>query len=168
MDYCFENRYVGDRKMLVEFARKHATGPRPWTWIIFAPFSVFLLLALLSELDGETKQMVAYFFAVLILVQLLPYYYAWSVIRQDKKKNNGKICESVIRFGEKITVNEPKMELTLDYETIVRVVHLKHSYVLMNSRRTGIMLDINSFTKGSFAGFKQFLREKRPDLKIPE
>ena len=168
MDYYFENRYIGNRKMLVEFARKHATGPRPWTWLLFAPIAVFLLLALLSELDGETKQLVAYFFAVLILIQLLPHYYAWAVIRQDKKKNNGKICESVIRFGEKITVSEPKMELTLDYETIVRVVRLKHSYVLMNSRRTGIMLDTSSFTKGTFEEFKQFLREKRPDLKIPE
>ena len=168
MECYFENRYVGNQKMLVEFARKHATGPRPWTWILFAPLSVFLILALISELDGETKQMVAYFFAVLILLQLLPYYYAWTVIRQDKKKNNGKIGESVIRFGEKITVSESKMELTLDYETIVRVVHLKHSYVLMNSRRTGVMLDVNSFTKGTFEEFKQFLRTKRPDLKIPE
>ena len=60
------------------------------------------------------------------------------------------------------------MELTLDYETIVRVVRLKHSYVLMNSRRTGIMLDTSSFTKGTFEEFKQFIRTKRPDLKIPE
>lgn len=76
--------------------------------------------------------------------------------------------ESVIRFGEKIVIAESQMELTLDYQTIVRVVRLKHSYVLMNSRRTGVMLDVNGFTKGTFEQFKQFLREKRPDLKIPE
>ena len=168
MDYCFENRYTGNRKMLVEFARKYAVGPKPWTWILFAPFSAIMLLALYLGVDAEVKQRTVYFFAVLILLQLMPHYYAWAVIRQDKKKNNGKICESVIRFGDKIVVSEPKMELTLEYDTIVRVVHLKHSYVLMNSRRTGVMLDVSGFTKGTFEEFKQFLREKRPDLKIPE
>lgn len=91
MDYSFENRYIGSHKMLAEFARKHAVGPRPWTWVIFAPLSVFLLLALLSELDAQTKQMAAYFFVFLILLQLLPHYYAWSIIRQDKKRTTEKL-----------------------------------------------------------------------------
>ena len=31
-----------------------------------------------------------------------------------------------------------------------------------------LFVAIDSFTKGTFSEFKQFLREKRPDLKIPE
>jgi hypothetical protein len=63
---------------------------------------------------------------------------------------------------------ESMVHLTIEYRKIVRVVRLKHSYLLMTSRRTGVLLDPNGFTKGTFEEFKQFLRQKRPDLTIPE
>ena len=31
-----------------------------------------------------------------------------------------------------------------------------------------LFIAVDGFTKGTFSEFKQFLREKRPDLKIPE
>ena len=58
--------------------------------------------------------------------------------------------------------------IAVEYRKIRRVVHLRHSYVLMIGRRNGVILDPNTFTKGTFAEFKQFFREKRPDLTIPE
>lgn len=63
---------------------------------------------------------------------------------------------------------EGTIHITAEYCKIVRVVRLKHSYVLMMGKRNGLILDSNAFTKGTFEEFKQFIREKRPDLNIPE
>ena len=60
------------------------------------------------------------------------------------------------------------VHITVEYRKIVRVLRLKHSYVLMIGKRNGVMLDPKGFTKGAFEEFKHFLREKRPDLTIPE
>ena len=56
----------------------------------------------------------------------------------------------------------------LDYAQIQRVLHLKYSYELIKRKNERIVVAPGSFTKGTFAEFKQFLRQKRPDLLIPE
>ena len=168
MEPLFENRYIGTHRMIAEFGRKYAIGPRPWTWFLFAPFVVFFLLVLALELDAEMKQMIFYFLLVLTLLQLMPQFYAWSSIQNTKKQNDGVQPQTSIIFGDTIELHEGMVHITVEYRKILRVLHLKHSYMLMIGKRNGIMLDPNGFTKGTFSEFKQFLREKRPDLKIPE
>ena len=104
----------------------------------------------------------------MLLTYLFPHYYAWSAMRNTKRLNDGVIPSVTIRFGDTIEMEEGVTRLTVHYHNISRVVRLKHSYVLMTSRRTGVMLREDGFTKGTFSKFKQFLREKHPDLKIPE
>ena len=60
------------------------------------------------------------------------------------------------------------VHLTIEYRKILRVLRLKHSYMLMMGKRNGVMLDPNGFTKGTFEEFKQFLRDTYPNLQIPE
>jgi transcriptional regulator with XRE-family HTH domain len=76
--------------------------------------------------------------------------------------------ETVIAFGETIEIHEGMVHLTIEYRKSVREVRLKHSYMLMLGKHNGVLIDPNGFTKGSFEEFKGFLREKRPDLTIPE
>ena len=99
---------------------------------------------------------------------LMPKWTTWTILRNVKKQNDGVIPETVITFGDTIEIHEGMVHLTIEYRKIERVVRLKNSYVLMNGKRTGIILDPNGFTKGTFSEFKQFLRTKRPDLQIPE
>ena len=98
----------------------------------------------------------------------LPDYYAWLTLRNTKKQNDGALPETVVVFGDTIEMFEGMVHLTIEYRKIEKVVRLNNSYVLMNGKRTGVILDPNGFTKGTFSEFKQFLHEKRPDLKIPE
>lgn len=77
--------------------------------------------------------------------------------------------EAKVTVGEdSIDMDEGFVHLSLEYRKFCRIVHLKHSYVLMMGKRNGLMIDPDGFTKGTFAEFKQFLREKRPDLNVPE
>ena len=106
---------------------------------------------------------------VLLLLFFMPWYISWNALRSSKRSNDGVIPETRIAVNEdRIDVDEGCVHFTLEYRKFCRVVHLKHSYVLMIGRRSGLMIDPDGFTRGTFTEFKQFLREKRPDLNIPE
>lgn len=164
MEPLFVNRYTGTYKMLVEFGRKHAIGPRYWTFVLI-PFIVAIGLwyGLAEGAWGMTAA-----WSVFLLIYFMPHYYAWSVLRNSKRLNDGLTPEAVISFGDTIELEEGVSRITVHYHSITRVLRLKHSYMLMTSRRTGVMLRTDGFTKGTFHEFKQFLREKRPDLNIPD
>ena len=73
-----------------------------------------------------------------------------------------------ITIAEKMIVKSGEQEIAYEFQDLTEVVHLKYSYKLRFTGRRTALIDIDCFTKGTFSEFKQFLREKRPDLKIPE
>ena len=169
MEPMFENRYYSSHRMLTEFFRKYTIGPRPPVVILCC--GIFLYFAIRSYFWGILVEMLPtlVFMAVMFsALYFLPDFYAWSSHRQGRKQNDGCMPETVITFGETIEVREGMVHITVEYRKIVRVLHLKHSYVLMIGKRNGVLLDPDGFVKGTFPEFKQFLREKCPDLKIPE
>ena len=98
----------------------------------------------------------------------MPQWYTWLTLRNVKKQNDGMQPETIVTFGDIIEMHEGMVHLTIEYRKIKKVIRLKYSYMLMLGKRNGVMLAPDSFTKGTFEEFKQFLREKRPDLVIPE
>ena len=60
------------------------------------------------------------------------------------------------------------MKLIWKYEEIRDIRRLNHTYVLLKNKRTGFSLDPDSFKVGTFAQFREFLREKCPNVVIPE
>ena len=111
-------------------------------WAMFALFSVLYLLygIFMPEISG----------------------YFW--VRQFKKS-----CGNYhITFSDNIEIRQGNIRTYWEYTEINRVERLKYHYELLKDKRIGIMLDPDTMTGGTFEEFKQFLREKRPDLKIPE
>ena len=171
MDILFENRYYTTRKMMTEFGRKYAVGPRkPLMIVCWAVFAVALIPALVAPevFDADYWRNILLMGAVMLAVSFMPQFYAWSVMKNTKKQNDGAAPEVVITFGETIKLHEGMVDVTIEYRKIQKVVRLKHSYMLMIGKQNGVMLKPDSFTKGTFAEFKEFLREKRPDLTVPE
>ena len=169
MESLFEMRYHCSQKMLAEFARKHQVGPRPPIVFAFAIMYAWLILLCVQKgIFAEVWLQMLIFGMVMVAVYFLPNYVAWATLRNVKKQNDGVIQDTTVAFGDIIEVYDDTIRMTIEYRKIIKVIHLKHSYVLMNGKRTGLILDPNAFTKGTFSEFKQFLRTKRPDLKIPE
>ena len=170
MEPRFEIRYTTNQKILREFYRKIGTGPRYPT--VIAELAFFAGLIFYSASRGILAEVADTFTLcglVFLLLFFLPWYISWNALRSSKRSNDGVIPETRIAVKEdRIDVDEGFVHFTLEYRKFCRVVHLKHSYVLMMGRRNGLMIDPDGFTKGTFAEFKQFLREKRPDLNIPE
>lgn len=170
MEPRFEIRYTTNQKILREFYRKIGTGPRYPT--VIAELAFFAGLIFYSASRGILAEVADTFTLcglVFLLLFFLPWYISWNALRTSKRNNDGVIPETRITVkDDRIDVDEGCVHFTLEYRKFCRVVHLKHSYVLMMGRRSGLMIDPDGFTKGTFAEFKQFLREKRPDLNIPE
>ena len=169
MEPLFVNRYIADTRTLVEFNRKYRVAPRTFTSIADLVFFVLTTLMFLHYgIWGALYRSVIVVVLWEALIAILSYLLVWQVRRSDKKNNDGVIPETVVTFGDNIQIYEGKVHLTIDYRKVKRVIRLKHSYCLMTSRTTGVMLREDAFTKGSFEEFKQFLREKYPHLTIPE
>ena len=77
-------------------------------------------------------------------------------------------AEMTYQFGDTIRVvcNDKTMELP--YRKITMVDIYADHMVLGIQKNMMLFVAVDGFTKGTFAEFKQFLRTKRPDLKIPE
>lgn len=169
MEPQFEIRYTIDKKTLREFHRKLGNGPQYPTVAVMA--AVFIGLTLYSACAGilaDVLPALVGYGAFFLVIFFMPWYIAWITQWGSRKNNDGVMPETRITVGDTIEMDEGTFHISLEYRKLRRVVHLKRSYVLMLGRRNGVMIDPNGFTKGSFAEFKQFLREKRPDLKIPE
>lgn len=170
METRFENRYFCDKKLLREFARKYSVGPRPVATVITMVLMVLSLPVLVLSIRlGDDVTMMAIAYLAMLLVQFLPRYYAWSMIRNTKKQNDGILPETRVVFSEEnIQMFEGMVHLTIEYRKIRKAVRLKNGYALFNGKRTAVLLKPDGFTEGSFDDFKFFLREKCPGIKIAE
>lgn len=170
MEPRFEIRYTTNQKILREFYRKIGIGPRyPTVIAVLIGFAGLIFYSASQGILAEVADTFTLCGLVFLLLFFLPWYISWNALRSSKRNNDGVIPETRITVkDDRIDVDEGWVHFTLEYRKFRRVVHLKHSYVLMIGRRSGLMIDPDGFTKGTFAEFKQFLREKRPDLNIPE
>ena len=169
MEIDFECRYHSKHKMLADFARKYSVGPRPAVvCVVVAIYAYFVFNSWWNGILLEMAPMLLLMGVIFSTLYFLPDYYAWATLRNVKKQNDGVLPETVVTFADTIEMREGMVHLTIEFRKIEKIVRLKNSYVLMNGKRTGIILDPDGFTKGTFEDFKQFLREKRPDLEIPE
>ena len=169
MEPCFELHFSANYRMTVENLRKYGVGPRIPTAI--AVWAVLILWVIVSALNGTLKiyWIVTAIVAVVEFVTFfLPHYFTLFGFWMLKKKNAGKLPEAIVTFSNNIICQSGEHQLTYDYADLVGAVHLKHSYKLRFTERRSLLLNTDAFTKGTFSEFKQFLRQKRPDLVIPE
>ena len=172
MEFQFENRFKMTEKMLVEstWANMKALG------LILGIATTVLAMAAGGALIGavtggtlKTSTLVSMACGAVLLVFLwrLPGSTARAIMKEVSKQNKGEIPECVALFGDLILSNMGDQE-GYDYSRIRKIVSLKHSYVIYIDKRVSIPVTRDGFTRGDFAAFKAFLKEKRPDLKIPE
>ena len=170
MEMRFENRYFCDQKLLREFARKYSVGPNPVMTVITAVLVLISSPVLWAGIvHGRDVTMLLIGYLALLLAQCLPRYYAWSVIRNMKKQNDGVLPETRVVFSdENIQMFEGMVHLTIEYRKIRKGVRLKNGYALFNGKRTAVLLKPENFREGSFRDFLGFLREKCPGIKYAE
>lgn len=169
MEPQFEIHHTPTHAMLVENARKYGIGPRIPTVIICSV--AFLGIIVFSVIAGIWNK-IRTFAVVLFVLETVAFFLPHILIgigRSILKKNNGGILpEWTITFADRIVCQEGDRKDEFAYADLIGAIRLKHSYKLRFTSRRTLLLAPEGFTKGTFEEFKQFLREIRPDLQIPE
>jgi glycosyltransferase involved in cell wall biosynthesis len=166
MEYSFENIGTGTIPVMAEM-RYRIGNKKGWIWV-----GVYLLLDLYylrKFMIGDLPLVFALIFiGITLYLVMLPYLRLRKAYKKEKAFYDGVIPELTTRFGENIYISNTAASRTMEFHRIKKVYSLKYSYCLRFTDDTVLMLGRENFTKGTFLEFKQFLREKRPDLKIPE
>ena len=166
MNTQFENRYLTTDNMLSEYIRRvllvEQLSITTATSILLGGFLFLALycgMYVLSVMSG-----------CIMLTQLSVVIFSpRRVLRQMKERtssiNNGQKCESVVKFGDNISISEGTFSMTVEYSQILKIHHLKYLYVLMFGKHNAIILDLTGFTIGSFEDFQTFIKQKMSLLK---
>ncbi len=159
MDIRFENRYTASDTMLREYVNKVAS--RSISLMCVVVFLLGVILLALARVNGDGVEIAAVCMVIAVVVGVLtPRLLLREIRATSDRLNNGKTCETVVRFGENITMEEGTTSMQFEYSQITKIHDLKHSYVLMLGRQNGILLSKTGFTVGSFEDFQPFIREK--------
>ena len=167
MESLFEIRFVATHRMLAENVRKYGVGPRiPTVVICTAVFAAMIYYLCRIGMWEQMRIPVSILLAIEIAVFFIPHMIAWARCKVCKKQNGGKMPETIITVSDAIEYQEHLWNMRFEYADLTGTLRLKHSYKLRFTGRRSLLVNPNGFTKGTFEDFKQFLREKRPDLVI--
>lgn len=191
MEYNFENRCTVNQQMMAESVR---CSRKMFSILSMIP-TVITGLGILSILARAVVQLYldlplllrwTIFFLLFLRISTTPRRTGRRVIKDFKRMYKVDSVECTTQFGDKIHYAlQGADDCEYDYACLTKVISAKRSYILcfkkkvvaevdsqgsphyINKKGT-ILVVRDGFTKGDFASFKTFLREKRPDLKIPE
>ena len=156
MDNEFENKYYADDKMGKEYVNK----------ILAKNARGIILLYILIFLSILINWMIA----CIVILLLLNFYnqkYLFRLLKKTAKSiHNEQSYPTLVQFGNNIFMQEGKFSMELDYSKIVKIYYLKYSYILMFTNSNGIMVKYDSFTKGNFEDFKEFIKDNCKKAKI--
>ncbi|MCI8634603.1 MAG: YcxB family protein [Eubacterium sp.] len=157
----FENRYLIDDNMIKEYVNQALFRSTKRMGGVICLLSMMMFV--LSCLDKNPVFMAVYAVCFLILAGSL-LLIGPVAVRQIKdsgmKLHNGQNCETIVRFGESITMEEGKCVFTVEYSQIERIYYLKYVCVLMFGKRNGILLSPTGFAVGNYEEFQEFIEGK--------
>ena len=167
-DCYFECVYTDTKETKLELYR-HLLGRKLRIWIILSfVLSAYCLLAWV--LSGKTRDLILTFFylALALWYLLQPRLQANKAHRLDMKQYQGQEPPCTVRFGQEIVYQDGQIRLVIPYEHVQKVTVLKTTIALQNITNQVIQFPNSGFTGGSTAELMAFLKEKCPQLKLPD
>ncbi len=166
MDIQFENRRFRMDRAWLEYYWK--IGYRRYH-LLHAIFEVVFIIGLVYFLSsGDSANAVlcgVFLFLYTAYIMAMPY----GILRRAKKNalavHNGKIPESILRFGDNIALTEGTISMTFEYSQIISFRRLRYSWLLQFGKQNFIFFDPGCFTVGDTDQFEAFIRMKCLALK---
>ena len=169
----FENRCEVNETMIAGFHKAQYNKSRMLYLIAIVVATIVLIKTLIGVMAAHS---ITPFAMITMVVNVFVIYFLCCSTSMVIKKTVGyfrnftgsETAEMTYQFGDTIRVvcNDKTMELP--YKEITTVDIYSDHMVLGIHKNMMLFVAVDGFTKGTFSEFKQFLREKRPDLKIPE
>ncbi len=157
----YKNKYYSNDTMLKEYVLKVLWKKYMIAGIIIIVVGIFKLLYDVYESNILSIGVIsACIIICLITVIVSPIQMYKQLKDYEKRIHNGQKFESEITFDDKIILKEGSFNLTVEYSQITKTYNLKHSFVLMFAKNSGIMVEKNSFTNCTFDEFLDLLKAK--------
>ncbi len=162
MATIIENRYVRQEQMAEEYASKVLAGRMRFGAVLGFVLILFVMVSSFAHGDKVTAAV----FLICLLIPIVTLGMAPKLAYRDLLGKEQRIhgsrrdYQTVVRFGDRIEIEEDGYQLTADYADLVAVYELEHSWVLMVSRNNGIQLDVNGFVKGDAEQLRQLLNSR--------
>jgi hypothetical protein len=161
MDILFEKKYRQTDQMLSEYVHKVICRKLKWSGTILTLVSLVFLLFTLYRGDNAMSMLFGICGAIMLFVVLFaPPLTIRQIQESSRRIHNGNHYETVVSFGDNISIEEGTFSLTVEYSQIQSIHSLKYSYVLMFGKNNGIMVSPEAFTKGSFDDFVRYIHSK--------
>lgn len=171
METQFEVSSILEEKHYVEFYRYIW---RKNYWMVL----VVLVLCILSACLESDKDPIVWVVYIILMSVYVGVYALWmysrprraarKTMKQNQTFDGSERAPSVTTFGEDIRDESPNATAKIPYDRIKSIHISENVIVLIDIRDVAIIMDKNGFNKGSFQDFLPFIREKCPQLKLPE
>lgn len=161
MNLQYENRYYSNQAMISEYVHKVLCKRIYQMGAILVPIALLMTVITMKNQDYiMTAVFGVCLFIIVFTVLVSPILTVRQLKETDKRLHNGKNPEAVVQFGDNISISQGTFTLSINYSQVIKTYQLKHSFVLMFAKGSGIMIDPAGFTKGDFHGFKEFIQLK--------
>ena len=168
MDYQIENVYVVTEKMLQQTYQKFYGRISVIRFTLMSIFGLtFVVLGIFLE-KSFYYWMSPIYNAVAVWYLILPCRLAKKEYKKTLKYHDGNIPETVVRFGDAITLTQGDCVHTLPYNKLKKVCVLKDCLLLYNEMGGAHLIARDGFTKGSMQEMFTLLRAKSPQAKMPD
>ena len=170
MEVLFENQNAMTKAQLIEFYKNQHKA----ITVKYAIFSSVLLLGhflfcwFFGFFDLFSVFVAVVVIALIVMVAKRPVKSANTSYKKLLAYYDNVMPVYRIYFGDKIIIETPDCTSTIEYRKIEKILSLKYGYVICDKKPSFFILSRGGFTKGTFEEFKQFLREKCPELTVPE
>ena len=192
MEYNFENKCVITQPIMRENVQSTRRVFRIVTTIptVITGLGVLSILAravVQHYLDLPMLLRWTIFFLLFWRISSTPNRTARRVIKDFKRMYKVETIEATLQFGEKVLYTLHGTDpCEYDYDCFTKVISAKNSYILCFrkkirtndvdhkgnptyvTKKGAISIVRDGFTVGNFESFKNFLRKKCPNLKVPE
>lgn len=154
----FENHYLMNEKLYLEYVSKAL-----YKKIIRLGVVLFILGVVLYYFNYSNDlrySMLALIFVGLYTIVFVPVLYAKKLVEYSKKLNNGKIETTIVKFNEKIEMDEGLCHLEFDYSQIHDIMETKNFIVLRLTEYSSILVFKDGFINSNKEDFMKFIKEK--------
>ena len=168
MEYLIENVYIDSEKLLRQVYEKILRKRQVLWTVTMAVMSVLFLFGGVVLKDALYQVGAAGYMALAVWFWLLPRRMARKAHKKMLKFYDGVIPETVVRFGETITLTQADRFTTIPYNKLKRVSVLKDCLLLHDEIGGVYFLSNDGFTKGGKQDMLALLKEKCPNVKLPD
>ena len=167
MDIEFENKFYTNDEMLKEYVNKVLSKYVRRIFLVYILIFLFIVKNGILKGDSGTIFRLIVCTIFLLFLNFLTQKYFFKILKKTAKSiHNDQSYPTLVQFGNNIFMQEGKFSIELDYSKIIKIYYLKYSYLLMFTNSNGIMVKYDSFTKGNFEDFKEFIKENCKKAKI--